>query len=175
MPFQTRAAMVGGCLSFLSFPSARAFLSLLLTREGGRVVVEIPSRPFWWLAVDVDGDDTPDALKFAKNKPAGKKMSGGGHDGTTAGKNAYIQKTAETLNSGGYYAEMSKGIAHLMIKYYQVPHVADEEKVKRVLGPSKKIEWLGQHPEGRYPDYNGWYVREISGQRELKIMLGNPN
>ena len=136
---------------------------------------DIPGDEDEWLAVDVDGDDTPDALKFAKNKPAGKKMSGGGHDGTTAGKNAYIQKTAETLNSGGYYAEMSKGIAHLMIKYYKVPHVADEEKVKRVLGPSKKIEWLGQHPEGRYPDYNGWYIREISGQRELKIMLGNPN
>ena len=70
---------------------------------------------------------------------------------------------------------MSKGIAHLMIKYHQVPHVEDEEKVRRVLGPSKEIEWLGQHPEGRYPNYNGWYVRDISGHKELKIMLGSPN
>jgi len=66
MPFQTRA-MVGGCLSFLSFPSARAFLSLLLTREGGRVV-EIPSRPFWWLAVEVDDVFLVDRTTAMMNK-----------------------------------------------------------------------------------------------------------
>jgi hypothetical protein len=69
--------MVGGCLSFLSFPSVRAFLSLLLTREGGRVVVEIPSRPFWWLAVDVDDvflvDRTTKAM-MVMNK--GRRRSG---------------------------------------------------------------------------------------------------
>jgi len=67
MPFQTRA--VGGCLSFLSFPSVRAFLSLLLTR-GGRV--EIPSRPFWWLAVeDVCIVDRTNAIMFLRKGRSG--------------------------------------------------------------------------------------------------------
>ena len=136
---------------------------------------DLPGNADDWTAVDLDGDDTPDALRIGKTKSSGKKMTGMGHDGSEAAKAAYISKTAELLNTSGYYAEMSKGIAHLMIKYHQVPHVEDEEKVRRVLGPSKEIEWLGQHPEGRYPNYNGWYVRDISGHKELKIMLGSPN
>ena len=134
---------------------------------------DIPGKHDIWTAVDVDGDDTPDALRVGKNKPAGKKLTASGHDGSKSGKDAYIAKTAQMLQTSGHYAEMSKGIAHLMIKYYQVPHVDNEEKVRKVLG--KDIEWLGPHPEGRYPDYNGWYIRDISGHRELKIMLGTPN
>ena len=134
---------------------------------------DIPGNHDSWTAVDVDGDETPDALRVGKKKPYGNKLTASGHDGTRAGKDAYVAKTAEMLHTKGYYAEMSKGIAHLMIKYYQVPFVADEEDVRKVLG--KEIEWLGQHPEGRYPEYNGWYVRDISGNRELKIMLGTPN
>ena len=68
---------------------------------------------------------------------------------------------------------MSKGIADLVIEYYQVPHVEDEEAVRKVLG--EEIEWLRPDPEGKYPEYNGWYVRDISGHKELKIMLGSPN
>ena len=134
---------------------------------------DLPGKADIWTAVDVDGDEAPDALRIGKTKPYGKKLTASGHDGTEAGKNAYVQKTADMLNTRGYYAEMSKGIAHLMIKYHQVPFVADEETVRKVLG--KEIEWLGQHPEGKYPDYNGWYVRDISGNKELKIMLGTPN
>jgi len=134
---------------------------------------DIPGKADVWTAVDVDGDETPDALRVGKKKPSGTKLTASGHDGSKAGKDAYIAKTAEMLHTKGYYAEMSKGIAHLMIKYYQVPHVEDEERVRRVLG--KEIEWLGPHPEGKYPEYNGWYVRTISGHKELKIMLGTPN
>ena len=134
---------------------------------------DLPGKADIWTAVDVDGDEAPDALRIGKTKPYGKKLTASGHDGTEAGKNAYVQKTADMLNTKGYYAEMSKGIAHLMIKYHQVPFVADEETVRKVLG--KEIEWLGQHPEGKYPDHNGWYVRDISGNKELKIMLGTPN
>ena len=134
---------------------------------------DIPGKHDIWSAVDVDGDETPDALRVGKNKPSGKKLTASGHDGSRAGKDAYVAKTAEMLHSKGYYAEMSKGIAHLMIKYYQVPHVEDEEIVRKVLG--KEIQWIGAHPDGKYPEYNGWYVRDISGHKELKIMLGTPN
>jgi hypothetical protein len=134
---------------------------------------DIPGNSDVWMAVDVDGDEEPDALRIGKTKPSGKKMTAMGHDGSQAGKDAYVSKTAELLTTNGYYAEMSKGIAHLMIKYYQVPHVANEETVRKVLG--KEIEWIGAHPEGRYPEYNGWYMRDISGHKEMKIMLGTPN
>ena len=134
---------------------------------------DIPGKSDMWTAVDVDGDDEPDALRVGKTKPYGKKLTASGHDGSKPGIDAYVAKTAEMLNTKGYYAEMSKGIAHIMIKYHQVPHVADEETVRKVLG--KELEWLGPHPEGKYPDYNGWYVRDISGHREMKIMLGTPN
>ena len=134
---------------------------------------DIPGKEEHWHAIDADGDETPDAVKFGKTKAAGYKISGGGHDGTLPGRDAYVAKTAEMLLSKGHYAEMSKGIAHLMIKYYQVPHVEDEAAVRKVLG--KELEWLGPHPEGHYPEYNGWYVRDIGGEKELKIMLGSPN
>jgi len=134
---------------------------------------DIPGSHDIWSAVDVDGDETPDALRVGKNKPSGKKLTASGHDGSRAGKDAYVAKTAEMLQTRGYYAEMSKGIAHLMIKYYQVPHVENEETVRKVLG--KEIQWIGPHPDGKYPEYNGWYVRDISGHKELKIMLGTPN
>ena len=133
----------------------------------------LPGKEDVWTAIDVDGDEVPDALKFGKTKSAGTKVSGGGHDGSEAGRAAYVEKTAQLLHTKGHYAEMSKGIAHLMIKYHQTPHVDDEETVRKVL--DKEIEWLGAHPEGKYPDYNGWYIRTIGGNRELKIMLGNPN
>ena len=70
---------------------------------------------------------------------------------------------------------MSKGLAHVMLKYFNAPYVDDPEVVQRVLGPEKPIQWLGEHPEGKYPGINGWYTRTISGhENELKIMLGNP-
>tara|TARA_R100000697_G_scaffold109828_1_gene125871 strand:- start:547 stop:1149 length:603 start_codon:yes stop_codon:yes gene_type:complete len=134
---------------------------------------DIPGKEDMWTAVDIDGDETPDALKFGKTKPHGNKTSGGGHDGTRPGKDAYKAKTAQLLHTSGHYAEMSKGIGHIMLTYYQVPAVEDEETVRKVLG--KEIEWIGPHPEGKYPGINGWYVRTINNNKELKIMLGNPN
>ena len=134
---------------------------------------DIPSDHDVWAAVNIDDDPEPDALRVGKNKPSGLKLTASGHDGSREGKDAYINKTAEMLLQNGYYAEMSKGIAHLMIKYHSVPHVGEEETVRKVLG--KEIEWIGPHPEGKYPGYDGWYIRDISGHRELKIMLGTPN
>ena len=124
---------------------------------------DLPGKEDTWAAVDVDGDDDADALPFLKNKPFGQKYDGGGHDGSKAGKDAFVQKTAELLNKRGYYAELSKGIAHLMIKYYQVLPIEDEEIVRKVLG--KDIEWLGPHPEGMYPEHNGWYIRTINNNK----------
>lgn len=136
---------------------------------------DLPGDADVWLAIDLDDDPEPDSLRIGKSKPAGVKLSASGHDGSRAAIDAYKSKTAELLHSPGHYAEMSKGIAHVMLKYFNAPYVDDPEVVQRVLGPEKPIQWLGEHPEGKYPGINGWYTRTISGhENELKIMLGNP-
>jgi len=128
-----------------------------------------------WTAIDIDGDPQPDALRVSKIKPAGTKMTVAGHDGTKPGKDAYIGKTAELLLQPGYYAEMSKKIAHIMLKYYNAPHVDDPEKVQQVLGSDRPIKWLGPHPEGKFPGIDGWYTRDMGPKKDiLKIMLGSP-
>jgi len=137
---------------------------------------DIPSDSDYWAAIDLDDDPEPDAVRIAKKKPAGLKLSASGHDGKQASINAYKTKTADLLSTPGTYAEMSKGIAHVMLKYHNTPYVGDPEVVQKTLGSSKPINWLGPHPEGKYPGIDGWYTRTIKGHEgELKIMLGTPN
>jgi len=126
-----------------------------------------------WVAVDFDSDPEPDALRVSATKGPGKKMTTAGHDGSRQAINAYLAKTAELLNQGGYYSEMSKAIAHIMITKYSVPFVNNKEDVQKVLG--HEVVWLGEHPEGKYPGYDGWYSRRIGGSEETKILLGIPS
>ena len=127
-----------------------------------------------WSAIELDGDPQPDALRVAKKKGHGLKMAAAGHDGSKEAIDAYLLKTAQLLNGTGYYGEMSKGIAHIMIKYHDVPFVNNKEDVEKVLG--KSVEWVGEHPSGRYPNHPGWYVRNIGGKhRDMKILLGRPS
>jgi DNA polymerase III epsilon subunit-like protein len=121
-----------------------------------------------WQAIDTDDDPDPDALKFSK----GNKMAGGGHDGSEKAVKAYLDKTAEMLGTDGFYGELSKAMAHIMITRYHAPFVDNKEDVEKTL--NKKVRWLGKHPEGKYPGYDGWYSRDIGGHREMKILLGNP-
>jgi hypothetical protein len=137
---------------------------------------DLPGNSDYWAAIDIDDDPEPDALKVGKRKPFGLKSTAAGHDGSRAGIEAYKNKTAELLSTPGNYGEMSKGLAHVLLKYFDTPHVSDPEIVQAVLGPSKPIQWLGAHPEGKYPGVDGWYTRTIKGKPgELKIMLGIPN
>jgi hypothetical protein len=131
-------------------------------------VEDMPEDYTDWTAVDLDDDPDPDALRFSK----GHKMAGSGHDGSRAAIDAYISKTANLLKQGGFYGEMSKGIAHVMIKYHNVPFVPSQEDVEKVLG--KKVEWMGPHPDGKYPGYDGWYTRSIGGGAQMKILVGSP-
>ena len=125
-----------------------------------------------WLAVDIDADPEPDALRVNKNAVAGTKMAAGGHDGGREGINAYLSKTAELLHTKGYYSEMSKAVAHIMITRHNVPFVTNQEDVEQTI--DKMVKWLGTHPENKYPGYDGWYIRTIGGKEELKILLGKP-
>ena len=136
---------------------------------------DLPGDHDQWSAVDIDDDPEPDALRVSKTRPAGIKMTVAGHDGSKAGKDAYIGRTAELLLKPGYYAEMSKKIADIMIKYYDIPAITDPEKTQQVLGSDRPITWLGAHPQGKHPGIDGWYTRDIGPHKNiLKIMLGNP-
>jgi hypothetical protein len=74
-------------------------------------------------------------------------------------------------------AEMSGGIAHVMITQYGVSAVTTKEEVEALLG--KQVDWVGVHPNPksaqRYgPEYEGWYCRGIGtcGEVHMKILLG---
>jgi hypothetical protein len=135
---------------------------------------DVPGKHDNWLAMDWDEDPAPDVLRVGKNKSAGTKMTAAGHDGQSRSKGHYIRKTIELLNVSGYYAEMSKRIADIMIGD-GVPYVDNPAAVRKALGSGKPIEWLGDHPEGKHPEYKGWYRRTVGGHAdELKIMLGAP-
>jgi len=145
---------------------------------GGHVNIrsakDIPSKYNRWLATDVDSDPEPDAVRAASTAAAGNKMAVGATDGEPPGIQSYKEKTAALLHTDGNYAEMSDAIAHVMIKYYNVPFVDNEEDVRKVLG--KEIEWIGAHPKGKYPNYTGWYCRTLGKceEKHMKILFGKP-
>ena len=126
----------------------------------------------WW-AIDTDQDPEADAVKWVREvEPHGFKSLGGASDGGPEAKQAYLDISAEQLNTPGYYGEASDAIAHVLITRYKVPFVNDKERVETVLG--KKVEWVGENPNGKYPGYNGWYNRMLGGKIHMKIMLGTP-
>ena len=135
---------------------------------------DLPSDSTDWIGVDTDKEPDFDAVRFSKPGPGGQKMTGSATDGSEAAKKMMVNKTAKMLDTKGNYAEMSGAIAHIMITRKGVPYVADEESARRLL-PGKDIEWVGKHPEGKYPGYEGWYYRILGGKKRIKIILGRPN
>ena len=77
------------------------------------------------------------------------------------------------MKTSGNYAEASDALAHVLITRKKVPYVADAESIQKLL-PGKSFTFIGEHPDGKYPGYNGWYTRNIAGKELLKIILGNP-
>ena len=136
---------------------------------------DLPSDFTNWIINDVDTDDDVDIVRFGKKGPGGNKMAGSASDGSPAAKKIMLNKTAKLLNTKGNYGEMSDAMAHVMITRHSVPFVGDEKIVRKLL-PGKDIEWVGKHPDGKYPKHDGWYYRKLTGVagRKLKIMLGSP-
>lgn len=135
---------------------------------------DLPHNHTGWKAVDVDADDNPDALRVWKTDKFGDiKLTAGGSDGSDAGKQAYLNDTAEMLNTEGVYAELSDAVGHIMMTRYHIPCIDNQASVEKVLG--EEVEWVGQRPDGKYPTYKGWYVRNIAGEPHMKIMLGHPS
>jgi hypothetical protein len=139
-----------------------------------KAVSDIPSDFSQWLVVDIDKDPELDAVTFGKGGPGGLKLTGTATDGSAAAKKVMLNKINKLLRTKGNYGEVSGAIAHVLIKKYKIPYVDSEERVQQLL-PGKKFTWVGANPNGKYPDYVGWYERNLGGSGKLKIMVGNPN
>jgi len=123
--------------------------------------------------VDFDKDDSADAVQFSDQKPGGEKGVGLGHDGSRPAKDVVIRHQADSLRQRGTFAEVSGPLAHVLLTKFDVPTVTDEATVRKVLA-GKNIEWIGPHPEGKYPTHPGWYNRDIGGHKHMKILVGEP-
>jgi hypothetical protein len=135
---------------------------------------DLPSDFTDWIINDIDDDPEVDAVRFAKKGPGGMKFAGSATDGTAAAKKIMLNKTAKMLKQKGNYGEVSDAIAHVLLTRYDIPVVSDEEQVKKLL-PGKKIKWIGENPNGKYPGVNGWYERVLTGAgKHMKIMVGVP-
>jgi hypothetical protein len=135
---------------------------------------DLPSDFTDWIINDIDKDPEVDAVRFAKKGPGGTKFAGSATDGSAAAKKIMLNKTAKMLNQKGNYGEVSDAIAHVLLTRYDIPVVTDEEQVKKLL-PGKKIKWIGENPNGKYPGVDGWYERVLTGAgKHLKIMVGKP-
>ena len=134
---------------------------------------DLPSDFSQWLVTDIDKDPELDAVTFAKGAPGGQKLTGTATDGSPAAKKIMLNKINKVLRTKGNYGEVSDAIAHVLIKKFKIPYVESEDKVRQLL-PGKKFTWVGANPNGKYPDYIGWYRRDLGGSSHLKIMVGSP-
>jgi hypothetical protein len=138
-----------------------------------RKATDLPDNHTDWYAADVDKDPDADITTFGKAKAGNFKLTGAASDGSEPAKAFLINKLGKLMNTSGNYAEASDALAHVLITRKQVPFVGDEESIQKLL-PGKRFTFLGKHPTGKYPGYDGWYERDIAGKKLLKIILGNP-
>ena len=134
---------------------------------------DLPDNHTDWYAADVDKDPDADITTFGKSKAGNFKLTGAASDGAEPAKAFLVNKLGKLLKTSGNYAEASDALAHVMITRKKVPYVADTESIQKLL-PGKSFTFIGEHPDGKYPGYNGWYTRNIAGKELLKIILGNP-
>ena len=134
---------------------------------------DLPDNHTDWFAADVDKDPDADITTFGKMKAGNFKLTGAASDGSEPAKAFLINKLGKLMKTSGNYAEASDALAHVLITRKQVPFVGDEESIQKLI-PGKSFTFLGKHPDGKYPGYDGWYERDIAGKKLLKIILGNP-
>jgi hypothetical protein len=134
----------------------------------------LPDDHTHWSAVDIDGDPEPDVVFTGKIKAGNLKSTGLATDGSKEAKAYMMKQKVKDLNTKGHIAEVSDALAHVLITRHNVPYVDNPEKVLSILG-NKKIEWVGEHPSGKYPNHKGWYNRILGdGKKHMKIMVGTP-
>jgi hypothetical protein len=115
-----------------------------------------------YMVIDLDDDPEFDAVKMSKNKAAGNKSVGMGHDGSGPAKSAAVNISAKLLQMPGFYAEISGKLLDIL-SAKGAPIIKDEEIIRKVL-KGKEITM----------NDDGSYSREIGGERHTKVLMGNP-
>tara|TARA_Y100000588_G_C14220040_1_gene910601 strand:+ start:475 stop:1125 length:651 start_codon:yes stop_codon:yes gene_type:complete len=153
---------------------------------GGHVKVCEPKsldRYKYWIVQDLDDDPEIDIGIFGKPDVGGNKLGGVGHDGSTAAKTAYKEKSASIRKGesvagvGNWWGEVSGGPAAALIKR-GAPSVSEEAQVRKLLD-GDDIEWHGEYPIGSedsiFKRVRGWYTKKFSnGDSHMKIIMGSP-
>jgi len=121
--------------------------------------------------VDIDQDPDIDVLYFGKNTKHGIKLVGVGHDGARASIISYFERAANKVKNQGFYCEVDNRIMKVLERY-NVPIINNQQEVEQVLG--KKVTWVGENPKGSNIK-EGWYLRDIAGEKHYKILVGKPN
>ena len=115
-----------------------------------------------YMVIDLDDDPEFDAVKVTKDKAAGNKSVGMGHDGSKPARSAAVNITAIMLKEPGHYVEVSGKLKDILIAK-GVPVVTDRETIQQVM-KGKDITM----------NNDGTYSREIGGEKHTKTLMGNP-
>ena len=115
-----------------------------------------------YMVIDLDDDPELDALKISKDKPAGNKSVGMGHDGSKPARSAAVNISAIMLKEPGQYIEVSGKLKDILTAK-GVPVVTDKETIQQVM-KGKDITM----------NDDGTYSREIGGEIHTKTLMGNP-
>lgn len=151
---------------------------------GGHAWIKSPDDLDWYddiNFIDNDKDQKVDVAIIGKEGPHGVKMAAGASDGSSTGKSAYVNKSAELRGQQGYWGEVSGAIAHKLLKK-GLSTLSDQSQVEKLIGSN--INWFGDcpvsHPSfhGNIPNTfvnaKGWYERDIGGEKHMKIIIGRP-
>ena len=114
------------------------------------------------MVIDLDDDPEFDAVKVSKDKTAGNKLVGMGHDGSKPAKSAAVNITAIMLKEPGYFIEVSGKLKDILIAK-GVPVVTDKETIQQVM----KGYDITMNDDGTYS-------REIGDEMHTKTLMGNP-
>lgn len=124
-----------------------------------------------WVAADVDIDPEADVGVFGSAHDNHVKLGAVATDGGKQAKD-FLFKIKKEILTNGWWGEVSGAVAHIAINKLGLKTIDDEKTVKRLLH-DKQIEWLGEHPDGKFPGTSGWYRRTIGGVAHDKIIVGD--
>lgn len=144
---------------------------------GGNVKVKNSSDIFngnitLWRGIDNDAEPDFDAVIGYKQTAYGNKFVIVGTDGTNISKKQYLEANADDLHKKGFYCEVSHKLAEILINKFKVHIVTNPNAIKAVI--NKPLTFYGKHPTDIHASGDGWYEREIGGQKLIKTLVGRP-
>jgi hypothetical protein len=100
---------------------------------------------------DVDSDHIPDAFIIYKQTKFGNKIALLGTNNKKSAKSDVVKKVIQLCKTSGWFLEASLKMEEIM-KSSGAPVVKDEETIQAIVGPDKKVQFVG----------DGYYTRSLS-------------